>query len=161
MRRFTEKTLNQNQSKESPGLDLLGLKSGIQFSMTSKITRQMIHQAHNSAGVLLCAPAKEPFTARFKLWLSLCGKNKRERSGTRVSSYGCVTHHSHATIFRKYLSNTHSLLLNDTGCWWEWEWRWGKEKERKEKLSLHSRNLWSDWKTWFPPGKQLFKYKVV
>lgn len=55
MRRFTEKTLNQNQSKESPGLDLLGLKSGIQFSMTSKITRQMIHQAHNSAGVLLCA----------------------------------------------------------------------------------------------------------
>lgn len=34
---------------------MFSLKSGIWFSMTSKITRQMIHQAHNSAGVLLCA----------------------------------------------------------------------------------------------------------
>ena len=43
------------KAREDPWFGLFGLKSGIQFSMTSKITRQMIHQARNSAGVLLHA----------------------------------------------------------------------------------------------------------
>lgn len=45
----------KTKAREDPWFGLFGLKSGIQFSMTSKITRQMIHQARNSAGVLLHA----------------------------------------------------------------------------------------------------------
>lgn len=50
-----EKHSPKTKAREDPWFGLFGLKSGIQFSMTSKITRQMIHQARNSAGVLLHA----------------------------------------------------------------------------------------------------------
>lgn len=137
---------------------MLGLKSGIQFSMTSKITRQMIHQARNSAGVLLCARQRTihgSFQAvTFSVW------QEQERKIRHWSFLLWVRHTSfHSTLLGKYLSNTHSLLLTGTGCWWEWEWRWGKKGIffKKQKLSLHSRILWSDWKTWFPLRKTIIQ----
>lgn len=89
------------------------LKSGIQFSMTSKITRQMIHQARNSAGVLLHA-IKEPFCGLFQAVTFSVWQEQRGRSSTQVSSYGCIAHHS-SPLYSEILSNTPSVLWNDTG----------------------------------------------
>lgn len=68
---------------KSPGLDLFSLKSGIQFSMTSEITRQMIHQARNSAGVVLCASQRTVHSLSQAVTFSVWQEQERKirRSG--------------------------------------------------------------------------------
>lgn len=123
---------------------MFSLKSGVQFSMTSKITRQMIHLARNSAGVLLCASQRTihgSFQAvTFSVW-----QEQERKIRAQVSSHGCVTHYS----IRFYLENvyqiTHSARLSDCGLWWEWEWRRTKEKGIKKGETITALKEFMAW----------------